>query len=132
MIHRKISHDDLNKEYVSDSFIKKGSTSQTCCKITGIALIIQIQMKMLNVQKIQVLLMIKKVVLLKNRCAKMLKCSGNENINLNYRCPDPMILKFDSNENIWKYKKDCCRYPEEKITLKLILFQKNSFSNNHF
>ena len=28
-------YDDLNKEYVSDSFIKKGSTSQTCCKITG-------------------------------------------------------------------------------------------------
>lgn len=110
---------ELNKEYVSDSFIKKGSTSEECCVISGMCSNNTNISENVECPENTSVIDNKEGNTIEECCEADIKCTGNENINLNYRCPDPMIPKFESNEIFGNTKEECCRYPEEKSYIEI-------------
>ncbi len=110
---------DLGKEYITNSFLKNGFTSEECCKISGMCTNNTNEIENVECPENTSVIQDKKGNTIEECCEANIKCSGNENINLNYRCPDPMILKFDSNEIYGNTKEDCCRYPEEKSYIEI-------------
>jgi hypothetical protein len=111
--------DELNKGYVDNSFIKKGTTSDECCIISGMCA--NNTNKNEDVECPENTSAIEDVngSTIEECCEANVKCSENENINENYRCPEPMILKLDAGEIYGNTKEDCCRYETEKNLLEI-------------
>lgn len=104
----------LNKDFVSDSFIKKGSTSEECCINTGLCTGNTNSNEDVECPENTTVIEGKEGNNIEECCEADVKCTGNTNINQNYICPEPMIPKINSNEIYGTTKEECCRFADEK------------------
>ena len=104
---------ELEKEYISDSFIKKGNTSEECCTISGMCSGNTDSNENIECPENTTVDITKKGNTIEECCISNRKCRGNENINLNFNCPKPMIPIVGANNTYGNTKEICCRFPED-------------------
>ena len=105
--------EELNREFVDDSFIRLGSSSDECCIISGMCSGNTNSNEDVECSDNSSVIDGKEGSTIEECCASDVKCRGNENVNLNFNCPEPMIPIFNANETYGDTKESCCRFPEE-------------------